>query len=35
MFGFKSWWNKYKKTCDSVKTSNRSVPREEKVSFIF
>lgn len=32
IFDFKSWWNKYyKKTCNSVESSNRSVSREKKV----
>lgn len=31
---FKLWRNKYcKKTCNSVETSNRSVPRKKKVYF--
>lgn len=32
IFDFKSWWNKYyKKTCNSVESSKRSVPRDKKV----
>jgi hypothetical protein len=34
IFDFKSWWNKYyKKTCNSVESSKRSVPSDNKVSF--
>jgi len=33
MIDFKSRWNKYKKTCNSVRNLNKSVLWEEKVPF--